>query len=123
MIATKNARRKAWTVARELKRRRDCRYGLRGVEVSLASREGRFVVLGSHWDSKGKLRLELLPAALQADYEADQASYGDGAGVVIMTCAQVMDFADRWRGRTLRNVPAAEVYLETEWPVVCRCWC
>ncbi len=123
MIATANRRHKPRTVAAELKRRRDCRYGLRGVEVSVAGRKSRYVVLGSHWSRHGRLKLELLPKALQADYEADQDSYGDGSGVVIMTCAQVMEFADRWRGRTLHNVPAADCRLETEWPVVCRCWC
>jgi hypothetical protein len=119
MVATRAKR----TVARELRRRRECRYGLRGVEVTLAGREGRYVILGSHWDRHGKLRLELIPQALLADYEADQASYGDGSGVVLMKASELMEFADRWKSRTLRNVPAADAYLETEWPVVCRCWC
>jgi hypothetical protein len=113
------ARRK--TVAEELRRRQDCRYGLRGVEVSLRDRPGDvFVVLGSSWDEFQELRLELLPRGLLAEYEADRLSHSEGP---FMRTDRMIDFTARWTGRRLDDVPAADATLLTTCPIECDYWC
>jgi hypothetical protein len=113
----------AKTVAGELRRRKDCRIGLTGVEVSLRGHRGeRFVVLGSAWDRHGKLRLDVLPVGMLEEYRADMNRHADGNGLVIMRASELVEFADRWADRRI-DAPARDAVLLTDWPVLCRCWC
>ena len=111
-------------MAEELRRRHDCRLGLRDVEVALRGHQGeRFVVHVSSWDRHGKLRLKLLPKTLYKEYEADQRSGAKRSELVIMRASEPVEFCDRWANRRLNNVPATEATLLTAWLVKCRCWC
>jgi hypothetical protein len=51
-------------VAAELRRRKDCRSGLRGVRIGLLDDPAgaEYVCDGSGWDRSGKLTLDLVPA-------------------------------------------------------------
>jgi hypothetical protein len=106
------------TVQQELKRRRDCRYGLRGVHVTLQGRgEEVFAILGSHWDKDGELHLDVCSVpdfeALQAKKAAEIKAAG---GVLIKKMSELS--AEPVAPSEVRGVPAADCFLLSEWPIV-----
>lgn len=98
------------TVADELRRRNDCRYGLHGVRVYLAgSGDQPFVIAASGWNQDGVLELDLLPLgspALTAPPSWEPIPVSQLVAPTDMIAA----------------VPAADCILAGRWPIVCPCW-
>src|SRR5262245_14941105 len=115
------------TVARELLRRKGCRYGLAGLRVRVKGQRGkRYVVQGSAWDRDSKLVLSLLPEGMSAhdghpeDVKRRLEEDRQAGRLQVLSMADVA----RWRPPPgyLRHVPASAVVLLEDWPVVCTCW-
>src|SRR5262245_15754765 len=110
------------TVKQELARRKGCRYGLRGVKARALGRPGElYVIEGSHWDRESKLRLDLRPEGSDPDagYPEETRARLAAApkGWRPVSTAELLDWKapEGW----LEGVPAEEVVLLSEWPVVC----
>src|SRR5262245_45888690 len=106
---------RARTVAAELRRRKDCRYGLRGVRIRLLGDDSgaEYVCAGSGWDQRGQLQLDLVPAERWQEYcDAEPKGF--------ITCAELMAYTPPAYLR--RDVPADRCVLLSDWPEVCPCW-
>lgn len=109
------------TVADELHRRRNCRYGLSGLAVVVAGSEGIYRVHGTRWDAGEELALDLCPDG------------GPGPLTLWREAADEETLRDRdlglyeaadWRGTdypdgSLRGVPAGDCVLLEPWPHAC----
>ncbi len=115
------------TVQDELTRRRDCRYGLKGVEVAVRGYGfERFYVAGNSWNHRRHLVLDLLPAgtsviALRPNGTVDE--HYDKPGVFTM---YTMDVIAKMRflrpDGALDSVSADDIFLMAAWPAPCPCW-
>src|SRR5262249_28421142 len=102
------------TVAAELRRRRDCRYGLRGVRIGVRDEPGAaFVCDASSWDEHGRLVIDLVPEARWEEFERSRPRG-------LITMAQLLAYAPPPHLR--RGVPAERCLLLSDWPEVCPCW-
>src|SRR5262245_37642774 len=111
------------TVAQELRRRKDCRYGLKGVKVRVKGIRGQvFTGDGRQWDRHGKLVLGLLPEGAPPDacYPESARKRVRETGVLVLSSAELCEMVPP--EGYLRNVPAEDCVLLSEWPIVCGCW-
>jgi hypothetical protein len=105
------------TVQQELKRRRDCRYGLYGVRVALREcGEEVFAILGSHWDKDGELRLSVCSVPDFEALKAKQAAEIKAAGGPLIKKMSELS-AEPVAPSEIRGVPAADCFLLTDWPI------
>lgn len=93
------------TVADELKRRDDCRYGLYGVRVQYGQRE--LFVTASEWDCDGELVLHLADELPRTELR-------------MMTLRELLDEVQAEPASA--TIRAADCILISEWPEVCGCW-
>lgn len=102
------------TVGQELARRDGCRYGLRGVLVSLkGDPTSYYKVASSYWGRDEKLRLKLHPFSPDVSEEAPQTGW---------VFRNIFDPLPEEPFGTLRNVDSDDCFLLSDWPVVCTCW-
>ncbi len=105
------------TVARELHRRRNCRFGLTGQVVRVPALAGQqFVVVASYWTREKQLRLLLMSPPDRAARAADVNRHADGE--VTISAARLEQIGQRWRHAKL-DVAAEEAVLESDWPMSC----
>jgi hypothetical protein len=120
-LVMEEAMAKTRTVAGELSRRKNCRYGLRGVRVTLAGRgDELFTVRSTHWNALGKLVLTVRPVW-------EEPPLPKAVRYEILTGTELLRRAALEREEGLVageiEVDAAGVRLASDWPIVCRCWC
>jgi hypothetical protein len=106
------------TVQQELKRRKDCRYGLYGVRVALQGHgEDVFAILGSYWDERGKLLLDVCSVP---DFKALEAR--KAGRPLIFTAADLLEETVQECPSEICGVAAADCFLLSDWPIECGCW-
>lgn len=102
------------TIAAELRRRKDCRYGLAGVQVRLLDDGKLYRVTGSGWDECGHVVVDLVPETEWEDYLTRDRIQGP------VTAAELLAYTPP--AYLVENVAAARCVLVSEWPEVCGCW-
>jgi hypothetical protein len=111
-------------LGRELARRQDCRYGLRGVRVQHADFLGVvFVVESAEWDANGELALDLIPEGTRVKELLDgveRVPEDDDFDSIDSEELFAMEFV--WPEGSVRQASADKCELIDDWPVVCRCW-
>ncbi len=113
LLAERGTRR---TVADELIRRDNCRYGLRDVRVLFVDEpDEAFVVRGSYWGrDHGALKLDLLPPFSPSLQPSTRLEFA------VISTAEL--FARQAPPDLVRGVDASDCILLSRWPIVCPCW-
>ena len=115
------------TVEDELQRRQECRYGLRGVEVSVFGINDVFKVHHSRWNYKESLVLDLYPSdqppprSLWQNETEEMRQVEQAGGIVFRRLSDWI--GEEWPDGSIKGVAVDQCVLLSEWPIVCRCWC
>lgn len=97
--------------------RRECRYGLRGVEVTVRGFDESFFVWSSRWNAQRALVLSLWPEDQQSPQEVWRQPASGGSDLVVRCLADYIgtEYPDGFQ----KDVPADQCILLSEWPQMC----
>jgi hypothetical protein len=118
----------ATSVASELKRRRNCRHGLRGVKVRVRAHDGLFEIYHTSWGKHEQLFMTVFPADGPRPFDpnfakartpypgADYSTWTDEElGIVRLSDLKPMIYPPG----TLHDIRPEECTLMSRWPIVC----